>query len=858
MAKGKPITVKKVTQTTPSSANKKRGNIRVRRGKTITVRKKSAVIFAAQTSFFASIKNVTQNFQHNVVKSGQKIGQTLKHIQKNVVHAQSATQNTVTQTWSQKTTGLRQWYATKKAIFWEAYHAKQEEIAAKRRRRILERLAAQRKLNETKPQKLHPAINFIYQEVIAPFIYVFRYHPFLSFGSILCSILILLGAYAVYDIVFKDLPDVREITQRKQILTTRILDRNGKLLYRIYKDENRTLISLSQVPKYMQEATISMEDKEFYSHHGFSIRGIVRAITANVRGESVQGGSTITQQLVKNTLLSPERTYKRKIREVLLAFIMEGTYSKDEILEMYFNEVPYGGSTYGVEEAAQRYFGKSARQLTLAESAFLAGLPAAPSVYSPFGSNPEYAYTRQHEVLRRMVEDKYITEEQAEKAKQETLIFRQDTTDIKAPHFVMYVRQLLAEQYGEDVVSQGGLEVRTTLDLDSQEATQKIVTDEVNALARLRISNGAAVITNPQTGEILAMVGSKNYFDFQNDGQVNVTLRPRQPGSSIKPLTYSVAFEQQGKTPSTMISDEPVSFSSPGSPPYVPKNYDGRFHGNVTIREALGSSYNIPAVKTLASVGISNVIDKGEQMGITTWEPRNRFGLALTLGGGEVRMVDLAQVYGTFATYGETVKLNPLLEVKDSSGAVLYHNNCALDKKDCSKTRNLSQKTAYQITSILIDNNARIPAFGPHSVLYIPNQQVAVKTGTTNNLRDNWTVGYTTDRVVAVWVGNNDNQPMSYVASGITGASPIWNKIIRTQLSETSPHVFPTPEGLIKVKICAKTGTLPCRGCPVVREELFEPGTEPKQACNPAQFVPKPSPQPGQSPDLILQGIHTP
>lgn len=678
----------------------------------------------------------------------------------------------------------------------------------------------------------------IRKEFLLPFWYVFRYHLGLVLLSILSSALILGSAYVVYDTAFKDLPSVTELTQRKQILTTKILDRNGKVLYSIYKDQNRTLIPLSRVPQDLIHATIAIEDRSFYEHRGISLRGIIRASRNTLEGKRLEGGSTITQQLVKNTLLTPERTLKRKVREILLAFLVEGTYTKDEILEMYFNEVGYGGSTYGVEEAAQRYFGKPASQLTLAECAFLAGLPESPTLNSPFGANPELAYARQHEVLRRMVEDGYITPAQSQAAQAEPLTFRADTTDIKSPHFVMFVRNLLVNEYGEDLVSQGGLEVKTTLDLDTQNQAQDIVTKEVNALSRLRISNGAAMITNPKTGEILSMVGSKNYFDFANDGQVNVTLRPRQPGSSIKPVTYSVALEK-GQTPFSTILDEPITFSIPGSAPYAPKNYDGRFHGTVTLKEALASSYNIPAVKTLASVGLSNMIDKGEQMGITTWGDRRRFGLSMTLGSGEVLMYDMMQVYGTFANYGETVSLNPILEIKNSHGEIIYHNSCALDHTDCPTTRTLDPKVAYQITDILSDNNARTPAFGPRSVLFIPGQQVAVKTGTTNSLKDNWAIGYTTDRVVATWVGNNDGTPMSYVASGITGASPIWNKIIRTQLDDSKPHVFATPEGFVKIAVCTKTGTLPCSGCPHVQDQLFIPGTEPKFACNPSFFRPK-------------------
>jgi penicillin-binding protein 1C len=677
--------------------------------------------------------------------------------------------------------------------------------------------------------------------------------------SLTLTILIIAGSTWIYFFVFKDLPSVQDLAEREQPMTTKILDRNGVVLFRIYKDENRTLIPLSQVPQHMIYATIAIEDKDFYSHHGFSIRGITRALIANSKGETVQGGSTITQQLVKNRLLTPEKTLQRKIKEIVLAILVDQTYTKQEILEMYFNEVAYGGSTYGVEEAAHRYFDKSAHDLTLGESALLAGLPQAPSAYTPFGSTPELAYGRQEEVLRRMVEDEYITPEQADAAKKEVLVFRTDRVDIRAPHFVMYIKKLLAELYGEEMVNEGGLEVRTSLDIGLQDEAQKVVTEELEKLARLRINNGAALVTNPKTGEVLAMVGSKNYFDFEHDGQVNVTLRPRQPGSSIKPLTYAVAFER-GKNPSTVEDDAPITYHIPGSRPYSPKNYDGRFHGRVTLRESLGSSYNIPAVKLLAWVGLDNVINKGQQMGITTWGDRRRFGLSLTLGGGEVLMIDMAKLYGTFANQGYTVDTNPLLEVKNHKGEIIYINDC-VKTGECPRSKTLDTRVAYQITNVLSDNGARTPAFGPRSDLVIPNQEVAVKTGTTNNLRDNWTIGYTTDRLVAVWVGNNDNTPMSYVASGVTGASPIWNKIIRSMLDDANPHHFAGPEGMIKVQICARTGTLTCRGCPAVRDEYYVPGTEPTQACNPAQFAPRPKataqPQTDPNREKILDGVFT-
>ncbi len=641
-----------------------------------------------------------------------------------------------------------------------------------------------------------------------------------------------------YMYVIKDLPKPTELITRKPIVSTKIYDRNGNLLYTIFKDENRTLIPLSSIPEYAKQATISIEDKDFYKHKGLSIRGMLRAFKRNMGSENLQGGSTITQQLIKNTLLSPEKTIRRKLREVILAVQTELTFSKDTILEMYLNEVSYGGSLYGIEEASQSYFGKSASKLTLSESALLAGLPQAPSLFSPYGPHPEQALVRQHEVLNRMVEDGYITKEQAEVAKEEKLTFMQNHTQILAPHFVMYVREQLAKMFGENMVSQGGLEVYTTLDLETQKLSERAITEELDKLKKLHVTNGATVVTNPKSGEIYAMVGSKDYFDVQNDGQVNVALMQRQPGSSIKALTYAVALEH-GYTPSTIIDDSPITYKNIGSEPYSPQNYDGKFHGKVSLRTALASSYNVPAVKTLSTIGLQSVIEKGRAMGITTWDETSakRFGLSLTLGGGEVLMVDMAKLYGTFANNGTTVNLNPILSVKNYKGDTLYLNPCQHTQTPCNGTRTLDPKVSYQITNILSDNNARSSAFGLNSVLNIPKQQVAVKTGTTNSLRDNWTIGYTNDKVVVSWVGNNDNTPMSYVASGITGASPIWRNIMNGLLSESNPSTFLEPSGLKKVTICASTGTLPCEGCPKTKEEFFIPGTEPKDSCKTEFFT---------------------
>lgn len=667
-------------------------------------------------------------------------------------------------------------------------------------------------------------------------------------GLILATSLLGSTSWWIYQSVFRDLPSIVTLETRRPAATTRIYDRHGTLLYKVFEEENRTPVSLNEVSPYLVQATLAIEDTQFYEHWGFSLRGVARAAWHNYKSETTQGGSTITQQLVKNTLLSRERTWNRKIREVILAVAVDANYSKEQILEWYLNDVNYGGAIYGAEEASQWYFDKSASELTLAESALLAGLPNAPTLFNPFGAHPERSRDRQREVLRQMETLGFITDDQRLVAEQQPLAYRASTFEIKAPHFVMMVRDMLAQQYGEDMVAQGGLEVWTTLDLDLQASAEAAVKNELDRLGRLRVSNGAALVTDPRSGEVLAMVGSQDYFDTANDGQVNVTLRERQPGSSIKPLTYALAFER-GWTPASTIEDSPVQFTAPGAPPYAPKNYDGRFRGRVTLREALGSSYNIPAVRLLADVGIPNMIKLGQRMGITTWGDPSRFGLALTLGGGEVKMYDMAQVYGTFANGGESVALNPILEVKDVSGKQIFRNPCRDATEPCGGERVLQPLTAVQITDVLSDNGARTPAFGARSALVVPNQEAAVKTGTTNSLRDNWTIGYTSDRVVLTWVGNNDNTPMSSVASGVTGASPIWNTLM-TRVLENQVHRFALPAGMERVTLCATTGTLTCQGCPKVVEEVLPRERVPVTRCKPSDFAHLSDPLPSAPPDL--------
>lgn len=625
--------------------------------------------------------------------------------------------------------------------------------------------------------------------------------------------------------IIRDLPNPNKLITQNQPLTTKIYDRNNNLLYKIYRNQNRTLVKLNNLPNHLILATLAIEDAEFFQHNGLSFKGILRAFEANLTKGKIEGGSTITQQLVKNALLTPEKTLKRKIKEVILALAVEKKFTKKEILQMYLNEVGYGGAAYGVEEASQLYFGIPSSRLNLAQSALLAGLPASPTIFSPFGSNPQKSLDRQQLVLKRMFEEKYITQEEYQEALKTEIIFTTNRIEIQAPHFVMYIKNLLVEMFGESMVEQGGLEVKTSLDLNIQKTTQDIVADEIDGLTKLRITNGAALITNPKTGEILAMIGSKDYFAKDITGKYNVTTALRQPGSSIKPINYAVAL-QNGFTPATIIPDTPITYRVSGQPPYSPKNYDNQYHGNVTLRTALGSSYNVPAVKVLSAFGVDRMIDLGQKMGITTWEDRSRFGLSLTLGGGEVKMTDMAVVYGTLANLGKRVDLNPLLEVKDSQGKKLYQSQI-------SSIEALPPQIAYLLTNILSDNNARTPAFGPRSLLNIINHShVAVKTGTTQNLRDNWTIGYTQDYVTVVWVGNNDNSSMSYVASGVTGASPIWNKIMTYLLKNIPDKEFIKPEDLVYLEICPVTNTLPCEGCGG-KWEYYLSGTEPKNRCLP-------------------------
>ncbi|MBI2018901.1 transglycosylase domain-containing protein [Candidatus Daviesbacteria bacterium] len=574
--------------------------------------------------------------------------------------------------------------------------------------------------------------------------------------------------------------------------TTEIFDRNGKLLYRIYEGTNRSLVRMDELPKHLILATLASEDKNFYNHPGVDPVAIFRAFYHNLRFGRTEGASTITQQLIKNSFLTPEKTYSRKIKEVILSLWTETRYSKEEILKMYFNEAPYGGPNWGIKAAARSYFGKKPVDLTLAEAAFLAGLPASPSQFSPYGVRADLGIARQKQVLKRMLDEHYITDGEYTQAISEKLTFRPQNQDINAPHFVFYIRDILAQRYGEKTVSQGGLKVITTLDLGLQKEVEKIISDEIANLAGLDVKNGASMVLDAKEGQILAMVGSRDY-SYPEFGNFNATLALRQPGSSIKPITYATAFKE-GYFPGNTILDSPVTFPD-GARNYSPINYDGVFHGPVSIRTALGSSLNVPAVKLLASVGIPDMIKTAQDLGITTFDDPKRFGLSLTLGGGEVKMMEMMGVYQAFSQMGLAQKPTGILKVTDSVGNIL-------EEYESQPKQVLQPEVAYLITSILSDNTARTPAFGPNSLLLIRGNEVAVKTGTSDNKRDNWTFGYTPDFVVGVWVGNNDNTPMNpQLTSGITGATPIWNKIIRGLLAQKPSLGFIKPSGIIEAQI---------------------------------------------------------
>lgn len=662
-----------------------------------------------------------------------------------------------------------------------------------------------RRRSVTQSRRLVAWAKLAFFGVIAGFIFLFLILPFMAFT----------------------LPSPDKVAANPKS-STKILDRNGKILYDIFLKQNRTPVNLTDMPLYLRQATIAIEDKNFYSHQGFDPFGMARGFLRIFLRGRAQGGSTLTQQLVKNVLLTSDRSIVRKIKEFVLAIQIEKKYSKDEILQMYLNDVPYGGTAVGVEAASELYFGSKVGDLNLVESAFLAALPQAPSTYSPYSSTPKAYVGRTKDVLRRMREDGYITKNQETQAVSQIdgLTFKGKGAEFKAPHFVQYVQKILEERYGAASVEQGGLKVTTTLDLDLQDSAQSIVTEEIAKVEKQHITNGAAVVINPDNGEILAMVGSKNFNDPNYDGQVNVTTSLRQPGSSFKPFTYVTAFKE-GYTPSTLLMDVPTTFpGGVGQPDYTPVNYDGKYRGPIQVRFALGNSINVPAVKMLAMVGIRDVLKTAYDMGITTLPPTDetlkRVGLSLTLGGGEIRLIDMTDAYSAFVNQGRRIDPVAILKVEDTNGKVLEENKPTKGKQV------LTPEQAYLIENILSDNNARSDVFGTNSLLNVSGVHVMVKTGTTNDKRDNWTIGGNGYAMTGVWVGNNDNTPMLNVASGVSGASPIWRRITQAALKDKPAKDFDVPGGVVHAQVDTVSGYRAHDGFSS-RDEIFVGGTVPNE-----------------------------
>jgi 1A family penicillin-binding protein len=611
------------------------------------------------------------------------------------------------------------------------------------------------------------------------------------------------------------LPDFQGFEQRKIIQSTKIYDRTGKnLLYDIHQNIQRTIIPFEEMPRHIKNATVAVEDSEFYEHKGIKLEAIFRAFLTNlIAGKVEQGGSTITQQLVKNTFLTPEKSLKRKLKELVLALKMEKFYSKDEILALYLNEIPYGGSTYGIEAASQNYFGKPAKDLTLAESAYLAALPKAPTYYSPYGNHREELEERKNLVLKRMLDLGFINRSEYDSAKNETVRFLNPKEKIiQAPHFVFFVKSYLEQKYGEELVEQGGLRVTTTLDLELQKETEELAKQYAKEIEKkFNAYNLGVVGLDPKTGQILIMLGSRDWFgeplpkgcqpgiDCAFEPKLNVVnyKNGRQPGSSFKPFVYATAFKK-GYTPETVVFDLKTEFNSSCNPDgtpkegvkpeecYQPQNYDKVFRGPVTFREALAQSINVPSVKVLYLAGLKDSLQTAKDLGITTLSGSSQYGLTLVLGGGEVTLLEMTEAYSVFANNGIRHSPTAILKIEDSQGNVLeeYKNQ---------PKQVLNSRLAGLINDILSDNQARAPAFGEYSPLYFPDREVAVKTGTTNDYRDMWVIGYTPNFTLGLWVGNNDNRPMEKKVAGFV-AAPLWHKIFQKVFEKIPKNDFPKPE----------------------------------------------------------------
>ncbi len=619
------------------------------------------------------------------------------------------------------------------------------------------------------------------------------------------GLVFLLSAFAYYS---AQIPDPSVIAARRINESTKIYDRTETtILYDVHGEEKRTIIPWDQIPDSVKKATLASEDSEFYTHRGIDFTGILRALYKDLTSLSAsQGGSTITQQLIKKSLLSDEKTISRKIKEVVLSIKVEREFTKDEIFWMYLNQIPYGSNAYGIEAASQTYFGKPAANLKLAEAALLVGLPKAPSYYSPYGNHFSELIQRRNYILERMNDLGYIDDSTLEGTITEQPKLRPPRENIVAPHFVLMAREYLINKYGEDMVQNGGLKVVTTLDTNLQAIAEDVVTKHGQTNAeKYKANNASLVSADPKSGQILAMVGSRDYFDIENDGNFNVALGFRQPGSSFKPFAYA-KFLQKGFTDSTILFDIKTEFNPNcnssgeqevdvyGLKCYHPQDYDGGFRGPVTARNALAQSLNIPSVKVLYLAGVNETIDLAKDLGITTLNDRARYGLSLVLGGGEVRLIDMVMAYGVFANDGLRQLPAFILKVVAADGTVLEQY------KD-DQERVVDVQVARLLNDILSDNRARSPVFGFNSYLYFPDWPVAAKTGTTQENRDGWLIGYTPSLVAGVWTGNNDNKPMTRQGAGISAAGPLWHEFMGRALEGTSPEEFIKPDPVITEKI---------------------------------------------------------
>ena len=657
---------------------------------------------------------------------------------------------------------------------------------------------------------------------------------FLS-GSMAAVVLILSVTFALRPGLLLGLPDARAIRQRATATSNLILDRNGKLLYEMIDMEGgyHRPLPLEEIPPLLRQATIATEDASFYQNPGVNVRAILRALWYNLsEGRVISGGSTITQQLARNLLMEPAERYKvtwqRKVREALLAYHLTRTLSKDEILALYLNESYFGNMAYGVEAAARVYLDKPASALDLAECALLAGLPQAPAIYNPL-ENLSAAKERQRVVLGLMAKGGYIGAEQAELAYQEPLRLVGRFMNIEAPHLVMMAREELVRDVGKEAVVGGGLRIYTTLDLDLQRAAEDHVRHHLALLNKAQedepshnVHNAAVVVLDARDGSVRVLVGSPDYADDSIDGAVNAALALRQPGSAIKPLTYAAALER-GFTPATMVTDVRTAFPTREGLPYVPVNYDYRYHGPVLLRQALACSYNLVAVKVLNQIGVDALVDLARRLGVSSLNEVDRQGLSLTLGGMEVSLMELAAAYGALGREGAWLQPTVIDRIEDTEGQVLYR------APRPAAEQVLDARVAYLVTDMLADDHAREPAFGAGSPLELPFP-AAVKTGTTSEWRDNWTVGYSTDYVTGVWVGNADGEPMQHV-SGISGAAPIWNAVMRS-IHRRVPAGFARPAGIVEREVCATSGLLPGPACYDRRIELFPVERVPTAACN--------------------------